>query len=370
MNTWAPPRVGLRSATWVFCFLSTIAVLVLLRATNTVLEIGPLLAAVGGVLVLAGLHLVYTRLRPDPCIGAVSGGLATVTWAGFMAGIAALAGLRTGAPLIDAQLAHADAALHLDTAALVAWLARHPPTGRILEIAYVSAVPVVFATVVLLALTRRAVLMWELCFTFAATATVSAFACAFVPAVGAFAHYGIPLEILAEMPNGAGRFHLPTFESYRSGVLDTVDVRHLEGVVTFPSFHAAMALMTAYAVRDVRGMAGPAWIWSGVVTISTIPIGGHYAVDLVAGAAVWVAFALLARTRTAAGKQKAVSRSEGRAPPQVMVLLHKSYRPCENSASAGAQAAGYEVRGSPRRCRATLPRDLCSGDAERHPRSL
>jgi membrane-associated phospholipid phosphatase len=133
--------------------------------------------------------------------------------------------------------------------------------------------------------------MWELCFTFAGSAVVCAFLSALVPAIGAFAYYGVPPDVLARLPPGAGRFHLLIFEEYRSGALDTVDLRQLEGVVTFPSFHAAMALMTAHAVRDMRWLFRLLSVWSGVILISTIPIGGHYAVDLLAGAVVWAAFA-------------------------------------------------------------------------------
>ena len=70
-------------------------------------------------------------------------------------------------------------------------------------------------------------------------------------------------------------------------------IEHLSGVVTFPSFHAVMACMIGSAFQGFRWMSALVWIWSSVMVFSAIPIGGHYAIDLVAGAALWAIFALL-----------------------------------------------------------------------------
>jgi len=275
--------------------LATFMAILLFWATNTSVAVVPLAAIVGAVLILAGLHVIYTHWRPDPIIGPMAGGLTVVIWAGLVSGMAALAALRTGAPLIDASLAQADAILGLYTPTFVAWVARYSIITSMLEVAYVSTVPLVFATVILLGLKRRETLMWELCFVFAATAPLCAFLTAVTPAIAAFTYYGIPPDILTMLPTGAGRFFLPTLESYHSRTVSIVDVRHLEGVVTFPSFHAIMALMTAYALRDLRALSGLAWTWSSIILISTIPIGGHYAIDIIAGAVVWAIIVIAVR---------------------------------------------------------------------------
>jgi membrane-associated phospholipid phosphatase len=282
----------MRMAAWSACVLSTLATLALLAATKTSVLIGPLAAVTGIILVLIGLHFIYTDLRPEPFLGLATGGLATVCWGGLVAGATALAALRTGAPLIDDSLAQADVMLGLDTPALVAWVAQSSVAGWVLHIAYASVVPLVFASIIVLAWARREAAMWELCFGFTGSGVVCAFASSIVPAIGAFAHFKMSPDVLAALPPGAGLFHLPIFEAYRSGALDRIDLRHLEGVVTFPSFHAAMAIMVAYALRDLRWLFRPALVWSSLIVVSTVPIGGHYVVDLIAGAAVWVAFVL------------------------------------------------------------------------------
>jgi membrane-associated phospholipid phosphatase len=64
----------------------------------------------------------------------------------------------------------------------------------------------------------------------------------------------------------------------RSGELTTFGWRAVEGIVTFPSFHAIWALLLILAM--------PTWpmiILNGLMIISTVTTGGHYAIDVVAG---------------------------------------------------------------------------------------
>ena len=108
------------------------------------------------------------------------------------------------------------------------------------------------------------------------------------PAEGTFPYYHIAPDIIARLPRGAGTFYVPVFQSFRSGVSTVVEFDQLTGVVTFPSFHGASALMTAFALRDVRWVAPIAWIWCILVHISTIPMGGHYGTDILVGGLFWL----------------------------------------------------------------------------------
>jgi len=289
--------VDARRATWWCCLLSTAATGVLLAVTGTGVAIPPLLMMMGCIAILGGVHLVYTRWRPEPRVADLTGGLAAVFWAGLSAGVLALAALRMGAPLVDATLAHLDAALLIDTPALVRWVARRPLVGEVLDIVYLSAVPMVFTTVALLAIRQESDRMWEICFSFAGASFLSALALTFMPAVAAFTFLKIDSEIVAGLPDGSGKFFLSTLEGFRSGRLSQIDIFHLEGVVTFPSFHAAMACMIAYALRHIRVVGHLGWVWCAVVLVSTVPIGGHYAIDVLGGALLWGAFALIVRYR-------------------------------------------------------------------------
>jgi len=297
-----------RSATWVTCLFATVAAGILLWATGSSLNITspPLLLATTCTVVMLALHVIYERLRPEPLLSTVTGGIAAISWGGLLAAILALTALRTGAPLIDPALAQVDAALDLSTPALVASVSQHPLIAGILRVAYLSTVPWVVCTALLLAVTGRATEMWTLCFCFAATAASCALFSAVAPAAGAFAYYGTEPEVLAALPDHAGLFHLDIFEKYRAGQQTIVDIGDANGVVTFPSFHAAMALMCAHALHHYRGLSPIAWLWCVVTLVATVPIGGHYAIDLIGGATAWGAFALIANALTTRPAQSRV----------------------------------------------------------------
>ncbi len=84
-----------RAATWCTCVLITLDAMALFGATHTAIAIGPLAAASLLIAIPAGLHIVYTRWRPDPFVGPISGGLAAICWAGL-----GVRGLRPGGPAL------------------------------------------------------------------------------------------------------------------------------------------------------------------------------------------------------------------------------------------------------------------------------
>ena len=102
--------------------------------------------------------------------------------------------------------------------------------------------------------------MWELCFVFAVCGAVCAFVSAVIPAYGAFSYYRPGPDILRGLPTGAGQYYMPAFDAYRSGALASVNLFHLSGVVAFPSFHAAMAWMMAFALRGLGRLSWFAWL--------------------------------------------------------------------------------------------------------------
>ncbi|WP_294393852.1 phosphatase PAP2 family protein [uncultured Sphingomonas sp.] len=72
----------------------------------------------------------------------------------------------------------------------------------------------------------------------------------------------------------------------RDGSLRTLDLTHLWGIVTFPSYHAALPIILAWAQRDVPWLRVIAPIWAGLTILATPLFGGHYGVDVLAGIAL------------------------------------------------------------------------------------
>jgi membrane-associated phospholipid phosphatase len=66
----------------------------------------------------------------------------------------------------------------------------------------------------------------------------------------------------------------------------------MTGVICFPSFHTVMALGYAYSLRRT-GIIGHTVGVANIVMLLGVPfIGGHYVIDMIAGAAIFVLAAL------------------------------------------------------------------------------
>lgn len=57
-------------------------------------------------------------------------------------------------------------------------------------------------------------------------------------------------------------------------------------IVSFPSFHVALALLSAVALGLIRRLRVLAWILTVLVCISTIAAGWHYGIDVLGGIGV------------------------------------------------------------------------------------
>ena len=87
---------------------------------------------------------------------------------------------------------------------------------------------------------------------------------------------------------------IDVFDGARAGSLRTLDASVLTGIITFPSFHAAGAVVLAWGTAASRFMKWPMIALNAAVAVSAVLVGGHYIIDVVAGgaagaAAVWLA---------------------------------------------------------------------------------
>ncbi|WP_300177172.1 phosphatase PAP2 family protein [Bradyrhizobium sp.] len=109
----------------------------------------------------------------------------------------------------------------------------------------------------------------------------------FLPAIGTY--YGLNLSPAEKFPlldstNYAAQ--LRDIMALRDGSLRHLELFKLAGIVSFPSFHTASAVLYIWALWPVRGFR---WLTIGINTwmIAATPvIGAHYIIDVVGGAAV------------------------------------------------------------------------------------
>jgi membrane-associated phospholipid phosphatase len=55
------------------------------------------------------------------------------------------------------------------------------------------------------------------------------------------------------------------------------------GIVSFPSFHVVLAILSAVALSTIRRLRAWAWALAGLICISAITTGWHYGIDILGG---------------------------------------------------------------------------------------
>ena len=251
------------------------------------------------LVVLGAIFIVYGRFRPNKNIQLASGVLVMITGSAILAGIISNAGLRLRRPLIDAFLSRADHALGLDTPALVLTFVGHPILNEALSLAYLSAVPIMFVTAVWFAVRGQTERVWEIGWGFSVCILLCAIISIHYPAIGNFAYANLEGVPGRGLPAGSGTYHLVAFRSLHEGTEPILDLRQMGGLVTFPSFHVIMPLIVVWAFRGCAKAVWAASIWGIAVVVSTIPIGGHYVIDLAGGVLLWLGTAAIYANHTA-----------------------------------------------------------------------
>jgi membrane-associated phospholipid phosphatase len=72
----------------------------------------------------------------------------------------------------------------------------------------------------------------------------------------------------------------------RDKTLGTIDFEAVNGIISFPSMHAAVAIIVPYALRWNGWIFWPIAALDAVMLASAVPSGNHYLVDMIAGVAV------------------------------------------------------------------------------------
>jgi membrane-associated phospholipid phosphatase len=180
-----------------------------------------------------------------------------------------------GAPYADPWLAAADAALGIHVPALAAWTFAHPLISVLLKVSYFSLLPQFVLTIVVFAAFRDREGLWEFAFHIHVCVIATVAALMVWPAVCPPEYYGFrPTIDMTHLIQQIQRLH--------QGTMKVVRFDELEGLVSFPSFHVAGALIVMWAARRRRWLLMPLACWNLVLIASTFMTGVHYVTDVIA----------------------------------------------------------------------------------------
>jgi membrane-associated phospholipid phosphatase len=199
-------------------------------------------------------------------------------------------------PLVDPALARIDGLAGFDWTAHLLAVWSKPWLGRLLETAYHATAVTLTATLAILLVLGRTRRIAELWFLMVAAGIFCMAVATLLPAEGAFLFHAPDRSLTPLAAPDNGIWHLSDFRAIRAGAMRTLDPGSMQGIVTFPSYHTAMALIFARALRGTP-FALPAALLAGLVIVSTLAIGGHYLVDVAAGAAITAVLMLAVRER-------------------------------------------------------------------------
>ena len=204
---------------------------------------------------------------------------------------------RFDAPLADHYLWAFDRALGFDWMRWMQWLENQPRTAAALRFAYGSLIPQIALLVILLGHDRQLTTLRTVILAGILTGVTCITISGAVPALGYPPLMGVRQGQFLNVDPIGGIVQLHDLVALRHGQLSAIHLPSLKGIVTFPSYHAGLSLVTAYGFWNCR----QGWIkWPGLVlaatTIAATPIiGGHYLADVVAGLAIAAACIVASR---------------------------------------------------------------------------
>lgn len=232
--------------------------------------------AVGSIVSLFVVEYVYRNYRKDERIAefaAMSGHLLAFNW---VTAVLMYFATTTRLPLVDQYLSTLDHLLGFDWLATFLWVRAHPFVHRLLSAAYNSIFPQIFLLLIVLNAAHRLDRCREFVWLYFICALLVLPFSIFLPAESAWVYFGVESVVDA--------YHLAHFNALRAGEMPEIVLADTQGLVTFPSFHTAIAIMVTYSARRIRVLFPFVLIVNALMIISIPTEGGHYLVDVIAGA--------------------------------------------------------------------------------------
>jgi hypothetical protein len=187
-------------------------------------------------------------------------------------------------PLRDGLLATLDEKLGFNWLVFLAIVNASPVVAGVLSFGYHSAGLLLLAVVVWLAVTEQEARLAGLLAVLALTFAGLAIGMIALPTAGAFAHFAPPANMFSNFPDASQMWPFyPTFLALRDGTLGVIDLSASDGIVSFPSFHAALGVVILWGLRGHRLLFWPACVLNAVMLAAVLPVGGHHLCELIAG---------------------------------------------------------------------------------------
>ena len=183
-------------------------------------------------------------------------------------------------PLIDEQLIIADSWFGFEWMSYFLWLIEQPQLMAFLDFTYNSMLAEIFLVLVLLAINKRYIAMERFVNAYLLALVITLIIASLWASIGAYVYYDIDLAQFGVSPPAA-RIHETQLLALRHGELSHFPLI-MKGIVSFPSFHAATALLCIWALWPFTPLRVPSLMLNISMVVATLSGGGHWLVDILA----------------------------------------------------------------------------------------
>lgn len=198
-------------------------------------------------------------------------------------------------PMQDANLAYLDNALGLDWRAYFDLVYHRPWLVPYFYLGYAVIALPGFLIPVLLGSFGQYLRLQQFTLACILTVFVIVVLSTVVPAIGTYQQYGVAPDFDVLRPSGY-LVQLDLLPGVRDGSLRVLAWSKMGGIITFPSFHAASAILVLWSLWSIWWLRPFAIIANTGTLLATPIIGGHYFVDVIAGILVAVGSIIAAKT--------------------------------------------------------------------------
>lgn len=176
----------------------------------------------------------------------------------------------------DALLAGIDRTIGIEVPDILEAMKRFPFLTQALDVIYNTLLLLMVTATIVPPLCNRMdkAKEYALGCTISAALSFPMFAC--FQAIGPWVYYEYA-------PNSAQSGYMKIFAELKTNTWFVIDLSNLDGLMTFPSFHTVLAVLSAIAMWQIPYARWLSGILASLIVVSTVTSGSHYLVDIIGG---------------------------------------------------------------------------------------
>jgi membrane-associated phospholipid phosphatase len=246
-------------------------------------SIAMLLIVCAPPIVMAVPYTIFRRMEPmRVALEAIFCGVILTVPIGLLTYVA----MRLNFPLADEALVRMDMALGFDWQAFISFIDARPILAAALGYSYQSFSFQLLFIPILLVMFGKPVRAYSMIAAFGLLCVVASAISVWYPALGTYVVYDVPADSLVNINAHFGFAFLSEFHAVRNAPDFVFSLSNMQGILTFPSVHASVAVLCAWAVWGIRSLRYPFLALNVLMAVSAVSHANHYLVDVIAGIGV------------------------------------------------------------------------------------